>query len=84
MLVIGSLNVFAAEKVVSRKPTQQIAGELSADAAKTIGDLLRHAEQAGNKSVKFGGGPQVTTYMVGNLTCYFQNADDSVSCSINQ
>jgi hypothetical protein len=55
--------------------------ELSADAAKKVGTLLRKASNGGDKSVQFVGGPQVTQYSVGNLDCYFQNNDDSVSCS---
>jgi len=55
--------------------------DLTADAAKVVGNLLRDAKNNGNKAVHFQGGPQVTIYSVGNLSCYFQNADDSVSCS---
>lgn len=55
--------------------------ELSSDAAKIVGKLLRKAEQKGNSSVKFEGGPQVTAYSVDNISCSYQNSDDSVSCS---
>ncbi|MBC7421121.1 MAG: hypothetical protein H7328_10370 [Bdellovibrio sp.] len=87
LIVSLLLSVFAVAiaeaKDAVRKPNQQGSIELSADAAKTVGNLLRGAEKAGNKSVKFEGGPQVTIYSVGNLSCYFQN-DDSVSCSVGQ
>lgn len=55
--------------------------ELSSEAAQTIGKLLRQANLKGDKSVMFIGGPEVTQYSAGNLDCYFQNSDDSVSCS---
>lgn len=83
LLIVTSVTSFAESKK-ERKPNQQSSIELDAIAAKTIGNLLRKANQKGDKSVQFGGGPQVTTYSVGNLMCYFQNSDDSVSCSVSQ
>ena len=56
--------------------------ELSEKSSKLIGDLLQKANLAGNKSVEFIGGPNVTQYKVGNFNCYFQNSDNSVSCSV--
>ena len=83
VLILASVTSFADSKN-TRKPNQQASIELDAAAAKKVGNLLRKANQKGDKSVQFTGGPQVTTYSVGNLTCYFQNSDDSVSCSIGQ
>jgi hypothetical protein len=82
IIILGlSTNAFAKEG--ARKPNSNSV-ELSADAAKIVGNLLRGAEKSGNKAVQFQGGPQVTVYSVGNLSCYFQNSDDSVSCSAGQ
>jgi hypothetical protein len=58
--------------------------EFSEPAAKVIGALLRDASKEGDQSIIFGGGPQVTTYTVGNVVCYFQNDDGSVSCSLGE
>lgn len=58
--------------------------ELSAKSSQVIGGLLRKANLAGNRSVEFIGGPNVTQYKVGTLSCYFQNSDDSVSCGVEQ
>ena len=81
--------VFADESAsiktkVKRSPSAASVN-LSDSTSKIIGNLLRDASNKGNKSVVFGGGPQVTTYSVGSdLICYFQNSDDSVSCSAGQ
>ena len=71
MAISGSSNAYADSGSV----------ELAPRTAKLIGNLLRKAEQSGNKDVSFEGGPNVTIYSAGGITCYFQNADDSVSCS---
>jgi len=65
-----------------RKPAQNGGAiELTQDASKLVGNFLRSESKKKNKLVKFDGGPQVTIYSVGNLTCYFQNSEDSVSCT---
>ena len=76
LLVLGS-SVFANSKV----NVQSV--ELSAEAADKVGRELREASNRGDKSILFIGGHQVTTYSIGNLVCYFQNSDDSVSCSVS-
>lgn len=81
ILMASSVVVWA--KKTERKPNQA-SEQLNEAASKTIGNLLREAEKKGDKSIVFGGGPQVTTYSVGNFTCYFQNSDDSVSCGVSQ
>lgn len=60
--------------------TAQI-GELTPGAAETVGQLLRMSEQSGQSPVQFKGDAQVTIYSVGNISCYFQNDDGTVSCS---
>jgi len=68
----------------SAMTTKSVSVELNQEASKEIGALLRKANLAGDVSVQFVGGPQVTTYSTGNLVCYFQNSDDSVSCSVSE
>lgn len=76
LTLIGSLasTAFAEPRAV----------ELPQASAKLVGNFLREAEKTGESSVYFEAGPQVTTYSVGNLFCYFQNSDDSVSCSTEE
>lgn len=61
-----------------------ISVDLNIESSIEVGGLLRKASLAGDRSVQFVGGPQVTTYSTGNLVCYFQNSDDSVSCSVSK
>lgn len=82
ILSVFSTVAQSKETGVSRKPNQSTI-ELSPEASKIVGNLLRGAEKSGNKAIKFQGGADVTTYTVGNLSCWFQNSDDSVSCTAN-
>jgi hypothetical protein len=67
--------------LVSGSALAQESVQVDAVASEYLANQLRVAEQAGNSPIQFVGGPQVTTYAVGNLSCYFQNQDDSASCS---
>lgn len=84
MVILGVVFVTSgslAKGISKRKPNSSFL-ELDEAASKVVGNLVRKANHGGDKNIKFEGGPQVTAYSVGNLECYFQNSDDSVSCSV--